>query len=95
MFSAASFLEAVFLFDKCLILLYTSIMIEKRTWHIWIKNSVTGEVKCKIVKGNNFGYAGRGAFEFSGEQRVKTDQIWYIMSVSDVGFAHDPEVPIV
>jgi len=38
---------------------------EKRTWYIWIQNSVTGETKCKIFKGNDFGYASREAFEFS------------------------------
>ena len=68
---------------------------KKRTWHIWIKNSVTGEVKCKLFKGKDFGHAGRAAFELSGEQRVKTDQMWYIMSVNDVDFTHDPKVPIV
>ena len=68
---------------------------EKRTWHIWVKNSATGEVRCKIFKGRNFGYAARGAFELSGKQRVKTGQIWYIMSVNDVDFTHDPKVPIV
>jgi len=68
---------------------------KKRTWHIWVKNSETGEVRCKIFKGSNFGYAARGAFELSGEQRVKTGQIWYIMSVNDVDFTHDPKVTIV
>ena len=68
---------------------------KKRTWHIWVRNSVTGEVRCKIFKGSNFGYAAREAFELSGKQRVKTGQIWYIMSVNDVDFTHDPKVPIV
>jgi len=68
---------------------------EKRTWHIWVKNSETGEVRCKIFKGKDFGFAGRAAFELSGKQRVKTGQIWYIMSVNDVDFTHDPKVPIV
>ena len=68
---------------------------KKRTWHIWVKNSVTGEVRCKIFKGKNFGFAGRDAFELSGKQRVKTDQIWDIMSVNDVDFTHDPKVPII
>jgi len=68
---------------------------KKRIWHIWIQNSTTGETKCKIFKGNNFGFAGRAAFEFSGEQRVKTNQIWDIMSVNDMDFIHDPKVPIV
>jgi len=67
----------------------------KRTWHIWIKNSVTGEVKCKLFKGNDFTTAIRVAFELSGEQRVKTNQLWHIMSVNDVDFSHDPKVPIV
>tara|TARA_R110000824_G_scaffold62527_2_gene165501 strand:- start:780 stop:995 length:216 start_codon:yes stop_codon:yes gene_type:complete len=67
---------------------------EKRTWHIWVQNSETGEVRCKIVKGNDFGHAGRAAFEFSGELRVKTNQIWYIMLVNDVGFTYDPKSPI-
>jgi len=83
------------LFDKRPILVYNNIMKEKHTWHIWVQNSKTGEVRCKLVKGNNFGYAGRAAFEYSGELRVKTDQIWYIMSVNDVDFTHDPKVPIV
>ena len=61
---------------------------------MWIQNAETGETRCKIFKGNNFGYAARAAFEFSGEQRVKTDQIWDIMSVNDVGFAYDPKKPI-
>ena len=68
---------------------------KKRTWHIWVKNNETGEVRCKIFKGRNFGQAARAAFELSGKQSVKTDQIWYIMSVNDVDFTHDPKVPIV
>ena len=68
---------------------------EKRTWHIWVKNSETGEVRCKIFKGKDFGFAGRAAFELSGKQRVKTGQIWYIMSVNDVDFTVDPHVPII
>ena len=70
-------------------------MKEKRVWHIWIQNIETGENRCKIYKGINFGFAGRAAFEFSGEQRVKTNQIWDIMSVNDIGFAYDPKNPII
>ena len=66
-----------------------------RTWHIWVQNNETREVRCKIVEGSNFGYAARAAFEFSGKLRVKTNQVWCIMSVNDTGFSHDPKIPIV
>ena len=68
---------------------------EKRIWHIWVQNAETGETRCKVYKGINFGFAIGAAFEFSGQQRVKTNQIWYIMSVNDAGFTHDPKIPLV
>ena len=54
----------------------------------------TEEVKCKIFRGNNFGFAGRAAFEFSGTQRVQTNQVWEIMSVNDIEFDYSPKNPI-
>ena len=66
----------------------------KQTWHLWVQNSETGEVRRKIVKGIDFGYAGRSAFEFLDILMVKTKQIWHIMSVNDVDFTCDPKKPI-
>ena len=69
-------------------------MIEqKRTWHIWIQNSETKEVQCKTFEGNDFGYAGRKAFEMSGQMRVATGQIWQIMAVTDINFSCDHSKP--
>tara|TARA_Y100000593_G_scaffold17816_1_gene35559 strand:+ start:689 stop:901 length:213 start_codon:yes stop_codon:yes gene_type:complete len=65
-----------------------------RTWHIWVQNIKTGEVRCKIVEASSFGRVGWSAFEFSGDLRVKTNEIWDIMSVNDVDFSHDPKKAI-
>ena len=67
---------------------------KKRIWHIWVQNLETGETRCKMTKAASFGRAGWAAFQFSGDLRVKTDQMWDIMSVNDVGFSHDPKKPI-
>lgn len=67
--------------------------MEKRTWHIWVQNA-NGETRCKVVGANSFGQAGWAAFQFIGDLRVKTEQIWDIMSLNDVGFKHDPKKPI-
>ena len=67
---------------------------EKKTWHIWVQNLETGETRCKMVKTHSFGRAGWAAFKFSGDLRVKTDQVWDIMSVNDVNFSYDPKKPI-
>ena len=67
---------------------------KKRTWHIWVQNLETGETRCKMTKAHSFGRAGWAAFEFSGDLKVKTNQMWDIMSVNDVGFSHDPKKPI-
>ena len=66
---------------------------QKRTWRIWIQNSETKETQCKTFEGNDFGYAGRKAFEMSGQMRVTTGQIWHIMAVTDVGFSCDHNRP--
>jgi len=66
---------------------------QKRTWHIWIQNSETKETKCKTFEGNDFGYAGRKAFEMSGKMRNITGQIWHIMAVVDVDFSCDHNTP--
>ena len=67
---------------------------KKRLWHIWIQNVKTGETRCKIVEANSFGSAGWAAFQFSGDLRTKTEEVWEIMSVNDVNFKHDPKKPI-
>ena len=66
---------------------------QKRIWHIWIQNPKTKETKCKTFEGTDFGYAGRKAFEMSGQMRETTDQLWHIMAVVDIDFSCDHGKP--
>ena len=67
---------------------------KKRKWHVWVQNIETGETRCKICEAHNFGRVGWAAFQLTGDLRVKTQQIWDIMSISDINFKHDPRRPI-
>ena len=59
-----------------------------------MQNVETGETRCKVVKATSFGNAGWSAFQFIGDLRVKTGQIWDIMSLNDINFNYDPKRPI-
>jgi hypothetical protein len=67
----------------------------KRTFHIWVKNNKTNEVKCKIVEANSFAGAASQAYFLSHSLRETTKNDWHIMSINNMEFSHDPEIPIV
>ena len=66
-----------------------------RTFHIWVKNKKTNEVKCKLVEVNNFANAASEGYVFVHTLREETYDHWRIMSISDARFSHDPKVPMV
>ena len=67
---------------------------KKRTWHVWVQSLETKETRCRMVKAHSFGQVGWAAFQFSGDLRAKTSQVWEIMSVNDVEFSYNPKKPI-
>jgi hypothetical protein len=67
----------------------------KRTFHIWVKNNKTDEVKCKLVQVHSFSSAASKAFLFQACMRERTEHDWNIMAINDTKFSHDPKIPIV
>ena len=67
----------------------------KRTFHIWVKNKKTDEVKCKRVRAKSFSAASSDAHFFHDTLKERTRQDWYIMAINDVDFSHDPKTPII
>jgi len=68
---------------------------EKRTWHIWVKNKKTNEVKCKLVKRKSFAGAASEAYTMVVSLRETTHTDWDIMSLNDISFSHSSTVPVV
>jgi hypothetical protein len=66
----------------------------KRTFHIWIKNSKTNRLKCKLVQANTFSAAASDAYIFQAYMRQKTEHDWNIMAIDDTNFSYDPHTPI-
>ena len=66
-----------------------------RTFHIWVKNKKTDEVKCKLVKTKSFAGAASEAYLLVVSLRQETHNDWAIVSLNDTSFSHRPEVPIV
>jgi hypothetical protein len=66
-----------------------------RTFHIWVKNKKTNEVKCKLVKRKSFASAASDAYLLVVSLRETTHTDWDIMSLNDTNFSHNPKVPIV
>jgi len=66
-----------------------------RTFHIWVKNKKTNEVKCKLVKRKSFAGAASDAYTMVVSLKETTHADWSIMSLNDINFLHNPKVPIV
>jgi len=66
----------------------------KRTFHIWVKNDKTSEVKCKLVQAHSFSGAASDAYFFQVCMRERTEHDWNIMAINDTKFSHDPHIPI-
>jgi len=66
-----------------------------RTFHIWVKNKKTDEVKCKLVKTKSFAGAASEAYLMVASLREKTYTDWDIMSLNDISFSHSSTVPVV
>jgi hypothetical protein len=66
----------------------------KRTFHIWVKNDKTNEVKCKLVQAHSFSSAASDAYFFQAYVREKTEHDWNIMAINDTKFSYDPKTPI-
>jgi len=66
-----------------------------RTFHIWVKNKKTNEVKCKLVKRKSFAGAASEAYLMVASLREATHAVWDIMSLNDTNFSHNPKVPVV
>ena len=68
--------------------------VEMRTFHIWLKNIETGEVKCKVVKVANLLETIPPATSFKDLMFERHSGCWKIMSINDTEFTHDPKLPI-
>ena len=66
-----------------------------RTYHIWVKSKTTDEVKCKVVKRNNFTKSVEEAYMLVASLKEKTGIEWDIVSLNDISFSHNPKVPMV
>ena len=66
-----------------------------RTFHIWVKNKKTDEVKCKLVKRKSFAGAASDAYLLVVSLREATYTDWDIMSLNDISFSHSSKVPLV
>jgi len=66
-----------------------------RTFHIWVKNKKTDEVKCKLVKRKSFAGAASDAYIMVVSLKEATHADWNIMSLNDISFSHNSKVPVV
>ena len=67
----------------------------KRTFHIWVKNKITDEVKCKLVKRKSFAGAASDAYILAVSLKEETHADWDIMSINNTEFSYDPKTTII